>query len=230
VLDGPSVEAFRGVALRVHRELEERGAASVAIVSAVREEGKTTALCDVGLALASLSGDHEVALVDLDLRKPSMARVLGVPADRGIEDVLRGGATLDDVRISVGRPRVDLYPAVEPQRAAHELLALPSLAAMIGELEERYAMVLFDTPPALLLPDTNLILGHVASCIVVARSGETRVRHFRQVIETLPKRRILGELLNATRAPSYSYGYYYDDEHSDSDSMMAEELRSARQP
>jgi Mrp family chromosome partitioning ATPase len=230
VLQGPAVETFRGIALRVRRELDARGAASAAIVSGLRDEGKTTVLCDLGLALASLSGGHNVALVDLDLRKPSIASGLGIPADRGIEEVLRGGATLDDVRISIGRLRIDLYPAVEPQRNAHELLASPSFAAMIGELEQRYAVVLFDTPPTLLLPDTGLILQHVATCIVIARSGQTRVRYFRQLIAALPKHRILGELLNDTNAPRHSYGHYYGNEDSASDSTKAEEPRSARQP
>lgn len=229
VLEGPSVEAFRAVAMRVRRELDERRAASVAIVSAVREEGKTTVLCDLGLALAALSGGKNVALVDLDLRKPSIARVLGVPGETGIEEVLRGSATLDDVRISVRRPRIDLYPAIQPQHAAHELLALPSFAAMVSELEQRYSVVLFDTPPTLLVPDTSLILGHVATCIPVARSGETRARYFRQLIQTLPRQRILGEFLNAARLPRHSYGYYYQDEAGGSDPTKKHERRSAKQ-
>jgi Mrp family chromosome partitioning ATPase len=199
--------------VRIRSELERRGAISAAIVSATSQEGKTTVLCDLGLALASLSAGREVALVDLDLRKPSLAQVLGIRADTGVEGVLSGKARLNDVRISLERPALDLYPAIEPQHAAHELLALPSFVEMIRELERRYATVLVDTPPTLPVPDTSLMLRHVAVCIPVARSGQTRARLFRRLIEVLPRHQILGELLNDARMPAYQYQYYGYDQH-----------------
>jgi Mrp family chromosome partitioning ATPase len=206
--DGACVEACRGVALRLRSELERRGEKTVAIVSAVRGEGKTTVLCNLGLALASLSADNDLALVDLDLRKPSVANVLGVPASGGVEDILRGTTTLDEVRVSVPQPGFDLYPAVEPLHSVHKLLVLPSFAAMIRELEQRYSVVLFDTPPTLLVPDTSLILKRVQACIPIARAGQTRARYLRQMLEVLPHGQILGELLNCARSPRYAADYY----------------------
>ena len=210
--EGPSVEVCRHIAVRVRSELERRGARSVAIVSAVRDEGKTTVLCDLGIALASLSGSREVALVDLDLRKPSLARVLDVRASKGIDAVLAGRASLDEVRVSVRRPALDLYPAIEPRRNAHELLVLSRFARVIKELEQRHAIVLIDTPPTLIVPDTSLILQHVGACIPIARAGQTRARLFRQLIDVLPRGKLLGELLNGVRTPAHDFGYYYADD------------------
>src|SRR4029450_10504694 len=68
---GPDAEACRHVALRLRSAMDERRAHSVAIVSAERGDGKTTVACNVAIALATLSRDREVALVDFDLRKPS---------------------------------------------------------------------------------------------------------------------------------------------------------------
>lgn len=218
---GPNVEACRHIAVRVRAELEARAARSVAIVSAVQAEGKTTVLCDLGLALASLAGGRDVALVDLDLRKPSMAQVLDVSPERGIEEVLDGTATLDDVRVSVRRPAVDLYPALAPRRASHELLVKPRFAQMIDELERRYAIVLIDTPPALLVPDANLILRRVATCLAVARAGQSRARRFRQLVEMLPSRRLLGEILNGVRAQDLNYGYYGTSQGDETDEPRA---------
>jgi Mrp family chromosome partitioning ATPase len=202
-----AVQLCRNLAVRVRSALEREGVISVAIVSAVRGEGKTTVVCDLGLALSSLSGGRSVALLDLDLHNPSLARVLGIPAELGIEQVLHGRATLDQVRLAVQNPPIDLYPSVLPQRNAHELFALPNLGEVIRQLEQRYATVLIDTPPALLLPDTSLILKHVGACIPLARAGHTRARPFRQLMRTLPRQQILGEVLNEARAPRYSYGY-----------------------
>jgi Mrp family chromosome partitioning ATPase len=228
--DGATVEACRGVAVRLRSELERRGEKSLAIVSAVRGEGKTTVLCNLGPALASLSADDDLALVDLDLRKPSLAQLLGVSPSHGVEELLRGKTTLEKVRISIAQPGFDLYPAVAPLHSAHELLVLPSFAAMIRRLEQRYSVVLFDTPPTLLVPDTSLILKQVQACVPIARVGQTRARYLRQLLEVLPRGQILGELLNCARTPRYTsdyYGYGCDDE-AGSGSTVARRSRSSR--
>jgi Mrp family chromosome partitioning ATPase len=228
--EGAVAEACRGVAVRLRSELERRGEKSLAIVSAVRAEGKTTVFCNLGLALASLSADSDLALVDLDLRKPSVANVLGVSPSHGVGDILHGTATLEDVRISITQPGFDLYPAVEPLRSAHELLVLPTFAAMVRELEQRYSVVLFDTPPALLLPDTSLILKRVQACVPVARAGQTRARYLRQLLEVLPRGQILGELLNCARSPRYTSDYYPygSDDEAAPDSSVARRSRFSR--
>ncbi|MBW1688231.1 MAG: CpsD/CapB family tyrosine-protein kinase [Deltaproteobacteria bacterium] len=228
--DSVSVEACRGVAVRLRSELERRGEKTVAIVSAIRGEGKTTVLCNLGLALASLSASDDLALVDLDLRKPSIARVLGVSPSQGVEKVLRGTASLEEVRISIAQPGLDVYPAAEPVRSAHELLILPSFAAMIRQLEQRYSLVVFDTPPTLLVPDTSLILQQVHACVPVARAGQTRARYLQQMLEVLPRGQILGEVLNCARTPRYASDYYrYGPEaEAEAGSKVARRSRFAR--
>lgn len=212
--DGPEAEACRHIALRLRSRLEARHARSVAVVSALREEGKTTVLCDLGIALASISRGRGLALVDLDLRNPSLARYLSLPRDVGVEQVLLGTATLDEVRVALRQPALDVYPAVAPQRAAHELFVLPRFAEMLAELERRYELVLIDTPPSLILPDSKLILQHTAMCLPVARAGRTRARHFRELVELLPRAQIVGQLLNGVRVSrldAYRYEAYGDE-------------------
>jgi len=228
--DSVSIEACRGVAVRLRSELERRGEKTVAVVSAVRGEGKTTVLCNLGLALASLSANDDMALVDLDLRKPSIARVLDLSPIHGVEQILRGTASLDEVRISIAQPGLDVYPAIEPLRSAHELLVLPGFAAMIRQLEQRYSLVVFDTPPTLMVPDTSLILKQVQTCAPVARVGVTRARYFQQLLEVLPRGQILGEVLNCARAPRYASDYYRyrPDEEPEEESTVARRSRFAR--
>jgi Mrp family chromosome partitioning ATPase len=210
---GPDAEACRHLALRLRTALDERRARSVAIVSAERGDGKTTVACDVAIALASLSREREVALVDLDLRRPAIVKSLSIPYGAGIEEVLLGRTPLDSVRVSVQEPAIDVYPVVTPQDAAHELIVLPQMAALIADLERRYAMVVVDTPPAPLVPDATLILRHVAACAPVVRAGKTRARSVRRLLECLPRERLVGWILNCERAPTFGYrDDYYGDE------------------
>jgi Mrp family chromosome partitioning ATPase len=198
---GASWEACRRLALSVQSELAARDARSVAVTSALGQEGKTTAACNLAIALASLGEGRRVALLDLDLRTPSVAASLGIVQGCGIEKVLRGGVALEAARVSVRNPAFDVYPALEPQRAAHSLLVLTSYVGIMLRLSQEYDVVVVDTPPCLLVPDTNLILAHVDACIPIARAGRTRTRTFRKMLDLLPGERILGGMLNGARAP-----------------------------
>ena len=207
---GASAEAARHIALRLRRELAVRGARSVAVVSSERAEGKTTVACNLALAIASLSRGRVVALVDLDLRAPSVAAALGVPHTRGIDDVLRGGCTLADVGVEVEKPALDIYPARQPEANAHELLVSPAFAAIVTELERKYEFVIFDTPPMLLVPDAPVIIEKIGAAVAVSRAGRTRLKAFRKMLELLPPSKLLGTVLNeGTLAGSQlQYGYY----------------------
>jgi capsular exopolysaccharide synthesis family protein len=206
---GPHAEACRHLALRLKAAMDQRRARSLAIVSAERGDGKTTVCCDVAIALATLSREREVALIELDLRKPAILKSLSVPHAAGLEEVLLGRRTLDDVRVSIQSPAIDVFPVVAPQDAAHELLVLPQMAAMIADLERRYATVVIDTPPSPLVPDAMLILRHVATCVPVIRAGKTRARSVKRLIDSLPRDRLIGSILNAERASQFGYGDYY---------------------
>jgi Mrp family chromosome partitioning ATPase len=209
----PTTESFRHLALRVRAELERRSLRSVVITGPLRNEGKTTVACNMALALASVSRGREVALVDLDLRRPSIADDFGIAVEAGVEEVLLAGRALSEVRISIEKPAVDVFPAAEPHDSAHELLVQPGFASLVRELERSYATVIFDSPPVLLVPDASLILAHVSAYIAVARSGETRERALTNLTELLPRDHFLGTILNEGPLPTHrkQYGYYGGD-------------------
>jgi len=207
---GAPAEAARHIALRVRRELEARRARSVAVISSERAEGKTTVACNLALAIASLSRGRVVALVDLDLRKPSVARVLEIPHEHGIDDVLRGHCPLATARIEIDKPELDVYPARGPQQNAHELLVARAFASLVAELEQRYEVTVFDTPPTLLVPDAAVIVERVGAAIAVSRSGRTRLRAFEQMVDVMPPGKLVGAVLNegALASANGEYGYY----------------------
>jgi len=208
---GSVAEHYRHFAIRTRRELDARRARSLVITSAVSSEGKTTTACNLALALASMSGDERVALVDLDLRRPGVARSMGVSVTTGVDDMLSGEAEIEAVRVPTNVRSLDLFLARQPRAAAHELLATPRLAALHQELLRSYGIVVVDAPPVLLVPDVPMILEQVQVCITVARVGVTREAAVREMLALIPTDRLIGAFLNDT-APGTreKYQRYYE--------------------
>lgn len=215
-------ESFRQFALQVRPLIERRANRCVLVTSALRLEGKTTTASNLALALASLAAERRIALVDLDMHRPSIARGLGIRPEVGIERVLAGEATVAAARIRTDVPALDVFAVEKPRARAHELLAGQRLPQVLQELREGYDTVVIDGPPALLVPDPLLLLPHVGACIVVARSGLTFRSAFREMLSRMPEDRLIGCFLNdapvprhARRYASYYYGSDDDAERKD---------------
>lgn len=206
---GAITDACLQLAMRVRKGLLDIEARTLVVTSAMRNEGKTTVSCNLALALASLGQIERVALVDLDLRRPSLARVLELPTPAcGIEDVIGGGRPLQQARVRVSNPQLDVYPCRRGQLKAHELLLTPGFRATLDELRELYEIVVLDTPPTLIVPDATIIMEHADCFATVARAGITRARNLKRVLEILPRKRMLGAVLDGGATPLRKM--YYD--------------------
>ncbi len=209
--DGAPSEHFRHFALRLARTLAARGQRSVAVASALRAEGKTTVACNLALALATVGEGRRVALVDLDLRRPSVAAGLDVRPSVGIESVLAGTSTLDEARLRTQLDTLDLFAARRPTRNIPVLLGGPAVAATLGQLTRRYDVVVVDTPPILIVPDVALLIPHLDACFAVVRLGVTRRVALARALEELPSAKRLGAFLNSMQRPTYYRHYGYCD-------------------
>ena len=216
--DSQTAEQYRHFAVRLGREISRKQLRSIAIVSALREEGKTTTSCNLAFATASVAGGRRTALVDLDLRRPSLAKALEVHPEKGIDTVLAGHATLEEARMTTDLPALDVYPVAHAMSRAHERIAAPTLARVIRELEAEYDLVIFDSPPVLLVPDVALLAPHIGGYVVVLRSRRTMRQAFTKLLEILPNEKMLGTFLNDVRVQrlsKYHTTYYRSDEYAE---------------
>jgi len=200
---------LRHFALQVRRALEEREESSVLVTSALPGEGKTLVACSLALALASMAGGRRIALVDLDLRRPNVARALDATPRVGLERILRGEPTLREARLRTDFSALDLYLVAGPVPRVHELLATTALPELIEALSKDYGTVVVDAPPTLIVPDVELIAPHVGACILVARAGMTRRTSFQEMLALLPEEKLIGTFLNEARLPRRAKDYHY---------------------
>ncbi len=209
---GPVAERWRQIALQARRALDACSESSLLVTSSSRGEGKTFTACNLALALASVAAGKPVALVDLDLRRPAVARSLGLEVDRGIEEALAGEAGLDEVCVPTDVGDLDVFPAKAPTREVHVLLASMRLGAMLRELKRRYALIVCDTPPVLPVPDVPLIAPFIGCCLIVTRAGITRQASLQETLTHIPGTTVIGTLLNDVKGQRSNRAYAYGDE------------------
>lgn len=207
-------EAFRALRTSLLLSQAEHPPQVILVTSALPREGKTTAAVNLAVTLAQL-GDRTL-LMDSDLRKPGVRRVLNLTVGKegGLSSYLAGVMALDDVIIP--HPTIKNLDAlttgpVPPSPA--DLLSSHRMREALVELRRRYKFIVIDSPPILAATDAVILSSLTDGVLLVVRSGETPKEAFTRTRDLLGavKSRLLGVVLNAvdSNAPDYYYSYRY---------------------
>ena len=207
-------EAFRALRTTLLLSQPDRPPQVILVTSALPREGKTTTAANLAVTLAQL-GDKTV-LVDADLRKPGIGRILNLASGKhaGLSSYLAGVSSLD--LVSVPHPSIPNLVAIPtgplPPNPA-DLLSSHRLADAIAELRAKFKFVVIDSAPVMAATDAVILSVQVDGVLLVVRSGETPKAAFARTCELLVsvKSRLLGVVLNAVdaNAPDYYYSYRY---------------------
>ena len=184
----------------------------LAITSPGMREGKTTLA--INLAISMSKSGKRVLLIDGDLRKPDIARMLNLPhSSRGLQDVLFG-IKFDQAICTMASIGIDVLAADSRNSTdAYELLASPLTARYINTVSQNYDHVIIDTPPLLAFPDT-LVWSKIADAVILTSlAGQTTAPDLKDAKVRLAEInvRVLGTVLSNVRAEQsyYRYGYNY---------------------
>jgi len=186
--------------------------------SAIPSEGKS--IVSVNFALASASQGKRVLLIDMDLRQPTVQKVLGLSrgsSASGVTGYLSGQTSFDESLIrNLGVEGLDLMLAGARCPNPGELLNGSLLKSLIAEAKEKYDVIVVDTAPLLAVPDTRVIAPYADNVCLVVRAGYVPTAATERVIRILATDRtpLSGLVLNdfverrSRIALNYSYGYY----------------------
>lgn len=195
----PAAHAFRMLRTQLRKVTRERDARIVGVVSATTGEGKTLTAINLALSLAA-DPATSVVLLDLDLRRPTMASTLGLEIALGLDDYLNGEARAQDVAVGFeGIERLTVVPMRSSMIDSASAIAgarLQGLLKEIGDARE-HPIAIVDLPPVLLSDDMLMAAGLLDGVVVVAREGLTRREDLQRLRVLLGKMPILGSVLNA---------------------------------
>jgi protein-tyrosine kinase len=186
----------------------------ILVTSSLPGEGKTYTSLNLALSIAQ-EMDTTVLLVDCDVARHGLSRMLGIENYSGLVEVLEDkSVSVGDVMLQTDVPTLSVMSAGKQHEYVTELLASDRMAALADEIVSRYTdrIIIFDGPPLLPTPQTQVIAGLVGQVVFVIETGKTPRALVEEALELIPEDQAVGLVLNKNEGLSgrgtYYYGYY----------------------
>lgn len=217
-LDGQEAEAFRALRANLRYYDIDRDIRSLLITSSAPGDGKSTVARY--LAATAASAGVRAVLVEADLRRPTLNGLFGVLRDIGLSDVLTDqaplAAAIQQLPVSLaGAPTgkvLDVINSGAPPPNPTDLLESERMRSVLRELHARYDLVVIDSSPVTIVPDSIPILSQISGVLVVMRESKSTIVGARRLRDQLAHLGVvpLGLVMNGA-APVEErshYGYY----------------------
>jgi exopolysaccharide/PEP-CTERM locus tyrosine autokinase len=193
-----------------------RNANLIMVTSSLPGEGKSFTAVNLAMSIA-MELERTVLLVDADVARPSLPRVLGLQQQKGLLDVLQDKSlSLSDVLLRTNVDKLTVLTAGTSDPRATELLASEAMGHLLTEIARRYSdrIIIFDSPPLLLTTEARVLATRMGQIVFVVRAEETpqaAVKEALGTIESCPiKLMVLNQAKNIENvAYGYQYGYGY---------------------
>ena len=224
--DSPHAEAYRVLRTNLLFSRKDDKLNSVAVVSAGAGEGKSTTVFNLAAVFAQ-SGQR-VLIVDSDLRRPSLHKMLRVTNNLGLTNYLLKQNTLEEVIQTTSLPTLDFMASGKLPSSSLGILSSAQMKEVISELKRHYDFVFFDSPPVMGVSDASILASEVDMTIQVIqyrRYPQPMNIRAKQLIEKVGGNLagIVLNNINMSQDESYYYysGYYHDYYSKDEDQEPA---------
>jgi capsular exopolysaccharide synthesis family protein len=214
-IESPHAEAYRVLRTNLLFSRKDDKLNTVAVVSAGAGEGKSTTVFNLAAVFAQ-SGQR-VVVVDSDLRRPTLHKMLNVTNSLGLTNFLLKQNTLEEVIQTTSIPTLDFLASGKLPSSSLGILSSAQMRDLIGELKQRYDFVFFDSPPIMGVSDASILASGVDMTLQVIqyrRYPQPMNIRAKQLIEKVGGN-LVGIVLNninMSQDESYYYysGYYHD--------------------
>jgi capsular exopolysaccharide synthesis family protein len=213
--ESPHAEAYRVLRTNLLFSRKDDKLNTVAIVSAGAGEGKSTTVFNLAAVFAQ-SGQR-VLMVDSDLRRPTLHKMLRVTNNFGLTNYLLKQNTLEEVIQTTSLPTLDFMASGKLPSSSLGILSSAQMRDLIGQLKQHYDFVFFDSPPVMGVSDASILASEVDMTLQVIqyrRYPQPMNIRAKQLIEKVGGN-LVGIVLNninMSQDESYYYysGYYHE--------------------
>ena len=186
----------------------------IVVTSALAGEGKTFTAINLAMSIAT-ELDCTVMLVDADVSRPSVMRVLGLPPGPGLLDMVQDESlNMSDFLLRTNIDKLTVLPSGTQHPRATELLASDAMTRLLDAMAKRYPdrIIVFDSPPLLLATESQVLASHMGQVVMVVQAEKTPQSTVLQALATIESCPVKLMLLNQARTAAtegYGYGYGY---------------------
>jgi Mrp family chromosome partitioning ATPase len=204
---------FDKLRTRMLHHMQANGWRRVAITSPGAASGKSTTVLNLGFSM-SRQMTSRVIICEMDLRKPSLRRMLQIQTERNFTEVVRGNGTFAEHGVRL-RPNMAIGMARNFVESSAELLQNPALSTSLDEIETQYdpTVMLFDMPPFQVSDDMMAFADKVDCVLIIAAAERTKMAELDACEREISNvTNVLGVVLNKCRyeTPESKYEYYYN--------------------
>jgi capsular exopolysaccharide synthesis family protein len=204
-------EQYQALRLKLERLQRARGLKVIAITSPGARDGKTVTAVNLAGALARSSASR-VLLIEADVRRPAIARYLGLKQDDdpGLRQLIADPAlTLRDVVQRIDPLEFDVILAGSMDVPVHELFRSPRVQPILADARSQYDYVIVDTPPLGPVSDCALLAPLVDGVLIVVAAHKTPRKMLEEALNQLDPACVLGILFNGDDRPLFGYRSSY---------------------
>ena len=205
----PIAEAYRTLRTNIHFSGLDSPYRTIMVTSAGPDEGKSTTLANLAVAMAQAGS--RVLLVDCDLRKPVQHKIFELLNQKGLTNVLVEQLKVNEAIQATRINNLSLLSSGPIPPNPSELLGSQRMNELVKFLADEFDIILFDSPPAVAVTDAALLSAQVDGVILVLRAGVARIEMAKQVKELIEKAngKIIGTVLYGINFSGEDYHYYY---------------------
>lgn len=216
---GILVEQIRALRSRLHELRQERPLKTVLISSGVPQEGKSFVAANLAVGLASFR-NRRILLIDGDMRRGTLHRLLGAPQQPGLTDYLANKASLSDVMQRMQTPKsgplhslasLTFIPSGHDADNAADLSGNGRFEALLRSVYDEFDWIVVDSSPVTPVADGVNLARACDGVVLVVRGGVTKYEIAQRAQQELKATNIVGVVLNAVEGAPLTGGYYgYD--------------------
>lgn len=209
----PVAEAFRALRTNIQFASVDRSLHSLLVTSPSPADGKSTVVANLGVVMAQ--GGRSCVLVDSDLRRPKLHKLLRLSNQRGLSELfVQSQIHMDGSLQKTEVPNLFVLTSGSLPPNPSELLGSEKMLEIIHEIEGQSDLLIVDSPPVLAVTDASVLAPRMDGVLLVVKPGVTKFMAVKQAVEQLRRvgANVIGIVLNEVefkRSRYYYKSYYY---------------------